>query len=233
MNIPVSRSRPAVLVAAFVAWAWSTASLAHCSAGDKCVASPCHHGPTPECLESQGGGRVAERITSPEVALAVNEVIIPKVPQLNLPVGGNKPGSGTRRSSNVLPPAGEPAALVPPARDPAPLPPSLPPSVIARDAAPQVFTGIISVTRDIEHERALDELRKKDPRLANSSWLTDHHTVKLGDAFKQLQNLDRRSAEVQGKLGPEGPYGDLREALSRASKAMQVFGSGDPARENQ
>lgn len=221
-------------LAALVPLIWSTASLAHCSAGETCVSAPCHHGPTPECQESQGGGRVADRITTPEVAAAMSEVIIPKVPQLNLPVGNApKPAPGARRPSNLPAPAGQAAPLVPPARDPGPLPPALAPSAIARDVAPQVFTGIISVTRDIEHERALDDLRKKDPRLAASTWLSDHHTAKLGSAYKQLENLNRRSLEVQEKLGPAGAYEDLRESLSRASKAMQVFGSGDPAGESQ
>lgn len=223
-----------VALAALVPLIWSTASLAHCSAGEQCVSLPCHHGPTPECQQWQGGGRVAERITSPEVAAAMSEIIIPKVPQLNLPLGtAGKPTAAARRPSNLPAPAGQGALLVPPARDPGPLPPALAPSAIARDVAPQVFSGIISVTRDIEHERALDDLRKKDPRLAQSTWLSDHHAGKLGSTYKQLENLNRRSLEVQDKLGQAGAYEDLRESLSRASKAIQIFGSGDPAGDSQ
>lgn len=232
MKIAIARPQLA-LAAAVAASTWAAASFAHCGAGEKCVSDPCHHGPTPECQQWQGGGRAIERIDSPQVAAALNEVVIPKVPQLNLPLG-NTPKSppGTPRSPKLPVPAGQTAPLVPPAHDSGPLPPALPPSAIARDAAPQVFTGIISVTRDIEHERALDEVRKKDPRLAGSNWLSDHHTIKLGDTFKQLQNLDRRSTEVQQKLGPQGRYDDLRESLSRASKAMQVFGNGDQPKES-
>jgi hypothetical protein len=219
-------------LAAASACLWGTAALAHCGAGERCEPSPCHHGPTPECVQSQGGGRVAERIQSPEVAQAVKEVIIPKVPQLTLPVGnGGKPAPGKPRPPNLPAPAGEVPALLPPAHDPRPLPPSLPPSAIARDVAPQVFTGIISVTRDIEHERALDDVRKKDPRLADSTWLTGHRIGALGDAYKQLENLDGKSQEVVKRLGPSGGYTDTIDSLRRASQALQVFGSGDQAKE--
>lgn len=227
MKILIRPFAPAA-AAALAIWCWSTAALAHCSAGETCVSAPCHHGPTPECLQSQGGGRVAERVQSPEVLLAMKEVIIPKVPQFDLPLGNAaKPGPAPKRPPKLPAPAGQPQAHVPPGQDTRPLPPELPPSAIARDEAPQVFTGIISATRDIEHERALDDLRKKDPRLADSQWLADHRTVKLGEAYKQLERIDERTHAYIEQIDPAGPYRDLRESLSRAAKTLQVFGAGE------
>ncbi len=233
MNKTIPSCVPAAAAAALLAWCWSSAALAHCGAGETCVASPCHHGPTPECLQSQGGGRVAERIASPQVQEAVKEVIIPKVPQFNLPINPPKTAPGGKRPANLPAPAGEAPAQVPLAHDTRALPPALPPSAIAREAAPQVFTGIISVTRDIEHERALDDLRKKDPRLADSQWLTDHRTVKLGESYKELERIDKATHGYIEHIDPAGPYSDLRESLSRASKTLQMFGAGEQPKEKE
>jgi hypothetical protein len=185
-------------------------------------------------MQSQGGGRVAERIESPEVKQAVREVIIPKVPQFNLPLGNApKPAPGAKRPPNLPAPAGQAPAQVPLTQDTRPLPPALPPSAIAREGAPQVFSAIISVTRDIEHDRALDDLRKKDPRLADSQWLTDHRIGKLGEAYKELKHIDERTNAYIEHIDPAGPYSDLRESLSRASRTLQIFGAGDPAKEKE
>lgn len=219
--------------AALAAACWWGPALAHCGPNEECRDDPCHHGPNEYCRQSMGGAKAAVRIQAPEVQEAVRELIIPKVPQLNIPLGGAQRPPGAPRPASLPAPPGQVDQRLPAAIDPKPLPPGLPPSAIARDVAPQVYAGTIAVTREIDHQRALEDLRKKDPRLANGSWLGERRQIRLGEAYRQLERIDARARQAVDGLGAEPRYEDLRDSLSRASRLLQSFGSGDPAGENK
>lgn len=226
--------QPLAVAAAWAALCASTPVFAHCGANEKCIDDPCHHGADNDmCRQATGGARAAARIQAPEVKQAVQEVIIPKVPQLNLPVGGAPRPAGAPRPPSLPAPPGQVDARAPAVVDARPLPPRLPPSVIARDVVPQVYGGAIAVAREIDHQRALDELRQKDPRLANSAWLAERRQIKLGEAYRQLERIDARARGAIEGLGPEPRYDDLRDSLGRASRLLQSFGSGDRPEENK
>jgi len=213
--------------ALLAACCWPAPALAHCGPNEVCSDQPCHHGPdTDSCRQATGGARAAARIQSPEVQQAVREIIIPKVPQLNLPVGGAAKNPGAPRPANLPAPPGQVAPRPGTAAAPAE-PPRLPPSAIVREVAPQLFSEALTVTREIDHHRALDELRRKDPRLADSAWLAERRQIKLGEAFRQLERIDARARQAKDALPEERRYGDLRDALGRASQLLQSFGSGD------
>jgi hypothetical protein len=198
---------------------------AHCGPNERqCVYSPCHHGPgTPECQAATGAARITSRIAEPAVREEVREIVIPKVPQLDLPVG---PGA---RPPNAPAPLGRIDTRVPPLSDPRPLPAALPASAIARDVAPQVYAGAFAASREIDNARALEKLQKSHPRLAGSAYLTERREVKLGDIFEQLKRVDARAQQAIGGLAGDDRYRDQRDSLSRASRLLQSFGSGDAA----
>ena len=210
-------------VAAALGAALPLAASAHCGPNDVCVDAPCHHGPnTPECLAAAGAARITSRIAEPAVREEVREIIIPKVPQLNLPVGGE-----TRPPANAPAPLGKIDIRVPPLTDPRPLPPRLPASVIVHDVAPQIYAGTFAATREIDNARALDALQKNNPRLANSVYLRERRRIKMGETFEQLKRIDARAQQAVGGLQNINRYEDLRDSLSKASLLLQSFGSGD------
>ena len=212
-------------IAAALAAAIPLASGAHCGANEQCVDAPCHHGPnTPECLAATGAAKITSRIAQAAVKEEVREIIIPKVPQLNLPLGGA-----------TKPPANAPASLgkidmrLPPLTDPRPLPPGLPASAIARDVAPQIYAGTFAATREIDNARALEALQKSIPRLAHSAYLTERRQIKMGEVFELLQRIDARARNAIEILGNDDRYQSQRDSLDRASLLLQSFGSGEPA----
>lgn len=219
----------ALAVAAAIAGAWPVAAEAHCGPNDVCVDAPCHHGPnTPECLAATGAAKITSKIAEPAIKEEVREIIIPKVPQLNLPVGGE-----------TKPPPNAPAALgkidtrLPPLTDPRPLPPELPASTIARDVAPQIYAGTFAATREIDNARAIEALQKNHPRLANSAYLTERRQIKMGEVFELLKRIDARAQKAVELLGDDSRYQSQRDALDRASLLLQSFGSGEPAAKPQ
>ena len=222
----MKRKSITLAIAAALAAAMPLAAGAHCGANEECVDAPCHHGPnTPECRAATGAAKITSRIAEPAVQEAVREIIIPKVPQLNLPVGGE-----------TKPPANSPASLgkidlrLPPLTDPRPLPPGLPASAIARDVAPQIYAGTFAATREIDNARALEALQKNNPRLANSAYLTGRRQIKMGEVFELLKRIDARAQTAIETLGSDSRYQSERDSLDRASQLLQSFGSGDPAR---
>lgn len=199
---------------------------AHCGPNEQCRYDPFHHGPdTPEAQTARNAAAMTSRIAEPAVKEAVRELVIPKVPQLNLPLGGA-----------AKPPANAPAPLgktevrevsPSPPGNARPLPPALQASAIAREVAPKVYTEIFAASREIDNARALEALQKKDPRLANSAYLTERRQIKLGETFEQLKRIDARAQQAINGLEKENRRPDLRDSLSRASLLIQSLGSGD------
>jgi hypothetical protein len=227
MNLLMPTVTQAAAALVFAACCWSMPALAHCGVNELCVTDDCHHGPDTEtCRQSRGGARAAAQITAPEIRQAVQEIVIPKVPQLNLPVGAPRPASDGKPAAhpaNLPAPPGQVDPKMAAAHDTLPFPPGLPPSAIARDVAPQVFAGVLAATRDIDHARALGELAKNDPRLAQSIWLSERRHATLGLAYRQAQRLKAQAAQIESRIGDDPRYGPLSDALSRTSAALELF----------
>ena len=217
-------------VAAALAATLAQDAGAHCGPNDtNCEYAPCHHGPNaPECLAATGAAKITSRIAEPAVKEEVREIIIPKLPQLSLPVDAD-----STRPPNAPAQLGKVDVRVPPLTDPHPLPPGLPASVIARDVAPQIYAATFAATREIDNSRALETLQKNNPRLANSAYLSERRQIKMGETFEQLKRIDTRARQAIGGLQGSNLYPDLRDSLSRASLLLQSFGSGDASRSRQ
>jgi hypothetical protein len=212
------------LLASLGLGAWAPAA-AHCGPNENCVYAPCHHGPgDPECQASTNGAKLTGKIQQPEIKAAVGEIIVPKVPQLNLPVGG-----GAKAPPNLPAPPGKLDVRAQTGKS-LPFPPNLPPSAIARDVAPQVYADTFTAAREIDNQRAMEELRKKHPKLAGSSWLNERRTLKLGETFKELERINSRAQQAKEALGDDPRYQGQRQALEKAAGLLQTFGSGDAAR---
>jgi hypothetical protein len=212
---------PVVAIAA--SFGMLSTAAAHCGANDECVYAPCHHGPNaPECQAATGAAKITARIAEPAVREEVREIIIPKVPQLNLPVGA---GAKVPASAPSSPGRIDPRSLPPGAALPSSV--NLPPSAIARDVAPQVFSGTLAAMREIDNARALEKLQKNNPRLANSNYLRERRQKQLGEVFEQLKLIDKRAKKAVDGLGTDERYDDLRGSLSRAAALLESFGSGD------
>lgn len=204
----------------YVPWAVQ----AHCGPNDNCVHAPCHHGQdTPECKAATGGERLSTRIQQPEVREAVREIVIPKVPQLNLPVGGS-----AKPPPNAPAPLGKLDVRAAPPGPSKPFPPSLPPSAIAQQVVPQVYSAALTATREIENQRAMEELRKNNPKLAGSAWLQEQRQLKLGEIFKELERVNSYAQQAKQQLPADGRHDTVRDSLERASSLLQAFGSGEP-----
>ena len=226
-----ARAARAVLAALCVGVAcYTPPALAQCAltgtacASDPCVASP-DAGP---CRDIGAGLGAAARVQAPEVQQAVQDVILPRSPQLNLPETGKAARRNVRRATNLPAPPGLLEAQLPASFDPRPLPSGLPPASVARELAPQVFAGAIAVTRELDHLRALNELRRSDPRLADSAWLRERIQSRSGEAFRQLQRVEQRSQAVLQMLPDEARYAELRDGLARTAQALKFVGSGVP-----
>jgi len=231
MKLKPNRIAWASLAAIVVAAAgWTQAVLAHCGPNDsRCIYDPCHGGAeTAPCAQAMAGARLLSRIQAPEVQQAVEEVILPRVPQMNLPEGAKTSQRVVRRLPNLTVPPGMVEPRLPASIDPRPLPAGLPPANVARELAPQVFSGAITVAREIDHLRAVNELRRSDPRLADSAWLRERVQAKGAEAFRQLQLLDQRSEAVLQMLPQEPRYAELRDSLERTAQAMRAIGNDAP-----
>ena len=214
---PPSHVLATVLCAALAAF-FSLGAHAHCGANEECVYSPCHHGAnSPECQAATGAAKITSKIAEPAVQEAVREIIIPKVPQLKLPV------SGAAKPDNAPAPLGKIDTNIAPLIDPRPLPPGLPASAIAHDVVPQIYAGTLAVTREIDNARALEALQKNNPRLANSAWLNEHRQIKMGEAFEQLQRIDKRARQAKDLVDGDSRYLDMSESLRNASALLQSF----------
>lgn len=210
-------------IAAAVFMVLPLSASAHCGPNEQCHYDPDHHGPnTPEAQAARGAAAITSKIAEPAVKEVVRELIIPKIPQLNLPVGGE-----AKPPPNAPAPLGKIDIRGASPGDLRPFPAGLPASAIARDVVPQVYADIFAATREIDNARALEELQKKNPRLANSAYLTEHRQIKMGEAFEQLKRIDARAQQAIGGLGDDSRYQSLRDSLSRASGLLQSFGSGD------
>ena len=224
MNMKSPSQVLAAALCASLAAFFSLGARAHCGANEECVYSPCHHGAnTPECQAATGAAKITSKIAEPAVQEAVREIIIPKVPQLKLPV------SGAAKPDNAPAPLGKIDIRVAPLTDPRPLPPGLPASVIARDVVPQIYAGTLATTREIDNARALEALQKNNPRLANSAWLNERRQIKMGEAFEQLKRIDSRARQAKDLLGDNRQYQDMSDSLRGASALLQSFGSGELA----
>lgn len=204
-----------LMLAAVLATVASLPVRAHCGANDQCVYSPCHHGPSdPDCIASKSAGSLTANVAKPEVKETMQEIVIPKVPQLNLPVGGGA------RPRNAPAPLGKIEAAPASAREPIP---QLPASAIARDVVPQVYAGTLAATREIDNARALEKLQRENPRLAGSSYLTEHRESKLKETFKRLQDYHAQTQEALNVLKDDPTSLDLRNTLGRANGLLQVL----------
>jgi hypothetical protein len=205
-------------------------ALAQCAPTDaRCASDPCQASPdAAPCRDIGAGLGAAARVQAPEVQQAVQEVILPRSPQLNLPETGKAARRNVRRPANLPMPPGMLEAQLPASFDPRPLPPGVPPANVARELAPQVFAGAIAVTRELDHLRALNELRRSDPRLADSAWMRERIQSRAGEAFRQLQRVEQRSQAVLKLLPDEARYADLRDGLARTAQALKFVGSGVP-----
>jgi hypothetical protein len=210
---------------------WTPPVLAQCGLADiRCSNDPCQAGPeTAPCQESMAGLAAAVRAQSPEMQQAVQELVLPRVPQLNLPeVAKSTSRRPVRRPANLPVPPGQVEPQLPASIDPRPLPAGVPAANAARELAPPVFAGAIAVTRELDHQRALAELRRSDPRLADSAWLRERIQARAGEAFRQLQRVEQRSQAVRKLLPDEPRYAELRESLDRTGQALKFVGSGAP-----
>jgi hypothetical protein len=219
---------PASLVALLLAaGGWSGVALAHCGSSDsRCSFDPCHAGPgTASCKEAAAGARAIARIPSPETGQVLQELILPRVPQWNLPEVGKAVRRVARRPANLPAPPGLQEQRLPASIDPRPLPSGLPPASVARELAPQVFSGAMALTRELDHQRAIEELRRTEPQLAESAWLRERMQRKAGEAFRQLQRVDQRSQAVLKMLPEEPGYAELRDSLARTTRALQSIGA--------
>jgi hypothetical protein len=209
---------------------WTPPVRAACGLTDiRCAPDPCQAGPdSAPCQEGRAGLGAAARVQAPEVQQAMQELVLPKVPQLNVPEGGKAAGRTVRRPTNLPAPPGKVEPHLPASIDPRVLPSSLPPENVARELAPQVFSGAIAVARELDHQRALDELRRSDPRLADSAWLRERIQSRAGEAFRQLQRVEKGAQDVRKMLPEEPRHADLRDTLNRTAQALSFVGSGVP-----
>lgn len=208
---------------------WMPPALAGCGADARCGKDACQgSADSPPCQQSMAGLAAAARVQAPEMQQAVQELILPRVPQLNLPEGGKAARRGARLPTNLPASPGQVAPQLPSSIDPRPLPTGLPPANAARELAPQVFAGALAVTRELDHQRALNDLRRSDPRLADSAWLRERVQLKAGEAFRQLQRVEQSSQAVLKMLPDEARYADLRDGLARTAQALKFVGSGVP-----
>ena len=215
---------------ALAAACWTGAVLAHCGPNDsRCMYDPCHGGAdSAPCAQAMAGTRLLSRIQAPELQQAVEEVILPKVPQMNLPEGAKASQRVVRRPANLTVPPGMVEPRLPASIDPRPLPAGLPLANVARELAPQVFSGALMVTREIDHLRAVNDLRRSDPRLAESAWLRERVQARGAEAFRQLQVLDQRTQAVLQMLPQDPRYAELRDSLARTAQAMRAIGNDAP-----
>jgi hypothetical protein len=210
---------------------WAQPALAQCGPSDAlCGTAACQAGTETEgCRESMAGLSAAARAQSPELQQAVQDVILPRVPQRNLPeIARTATRRPVARPTNLPARPGLVEPQLPASLDPRPLPAGLPPANVARELAPQVFAGAIAVTRELDHQRALDELRRSDPRLADSAWLRERIEARAGQAYRQLQRVEQGAQAVRKMLPDEPRYGDLRDSLGRTAQALKFVGSGAP-----
>lgn len=227
LRLIASASLAAIVVGAAC---WTGVVLAHCGPNDdRCIYDPCHGGAdSAPCRQAMAGARLFSGIQAPELQQAVEEVILPKVPQMNLPEGAKASQRAVRRLPNLTVPPGMIEPRLPASIDPRPLPVGLPPANVARELAPQVFSGALMLTRDIDHLRAVNDLRRSDPRLADSAWLRERVQSKGAEAFRQLQVLDQRTQSVLQMLPQEPRYAELRDSLARTAQAMRAIGNDAP-----
>jgi hypothetical protein len=209
---------------------WTPPARAACGLTDiRCAADPCQSGPdSAPCQEGRAGLGAAARVQAPETQQAMQELVLPKVPQLNLPEGGKATQRNVRRPANLPAPPGQVEPHLPASIDPRVPASSLPPENVARELAPQVFAGALAVTRELDHQRALNDLRLSDPRLADSAWMRERVQSRAGEAFRQLQRVEQRSQAVLKMLPEDARYADLRDALARTSRALRFVGNGVP-----
>jgi hypothetical protein len=214
-----------------VAACWMPIALAQCGTGDaRCGIVACQAGSdTAACQDGMAGLSAAARAQSPELQQAVQDVILPRVPQRNLPeIARTATRRPVARPTNLPASAGHVEPQLPASLDPRPLPTGLPAANVARELAPQVFAGAIAVTRELDHQRALDELRRSDPRLADSAWLRERIEARAGEAWRQLQRVEQGAQAVRKMLQDEPRYGELRDSLGRTAQALKFVGSGAP-----
>jgi hypothetical protein len=210
---------------------WTPPSLAQCGLTDaRCGNDACQAGAdTAPCQDSRAGLAAAARVQSPEMQQAVQELILPRVPQRNLPeVARTATRRPVARPTNLPAPPGRVEPQLPVSIDPRALPAGLPAANVARELAPQVFSGAIAVARELDHQRALDELRRSDPRLADSAWLRERIQSRAGEAFRQLQRVEKGAQDVRKMLPEEPRHADLRDTLNRTAQALSFVGSGVP-----
>jgi len=210
---------------------WTPPARAACGLTDiRCASDPCQAGAdSAPCQDGRAGLGAAARVQAPEMQQAVQDLILPRVLQMNLPEGGKAARRNVRRPANLPTPPGQVEPNLPASIDPRVLPSSLPPANVARELAPQVFAGALAVTRELDHQRGLNELRRSDPRLADSAWMRERIQARAGEAFRQLQRVEQRSQAVQKMLPEEARYAELRDALARTAQALKFVGSGAPA----